>query len=149
MISNLGEPKLLMSNSKSNFLEQYSHSIQCNDLGIYFADSSEKVSYPEDGNNNCYEIEENSFWFRHRNNCIIEMIKNFRSSTDGSIFDIGGGNGFVAKGLMDAGFEVVMVEPGIRGVRNGKKRGLPHVICATTHTANLNQEPYPLSGYLM
>ena len=107
---------------------------------------AEQISYPEDGNNNCYEIEENSFWFRHRNNCIIEMIKNFRSSTDGPIFDIGGGNGFVAKGLMDAGFDIVMVEPGTKGAWNAKKRGVPHVICATTHTAKFQPGRIPAIG---
>lgn len=112
--------------------------------GIYYAKSSETISYPDDGHDNCFEIEENSFWFRHRNNCIIEMIKNFYSPTDGSIFDVGGGNGFVAKGLIDAGLEVVLVEPGPVGSMNAKKRGVPHIICATTHTAQL--EPMTIPG---
>lgn len=114
--------------------------------GIYYAKSSETISYPDDGNDNCFEIEENSFWFRHRNNCIIEIIKNFRSSTDGPIFDVGGGNGFVAKGLLDARLEVVLVEPGPAGAMNAKKRGVPHVICATTHTAQFKPGSIPAIG---
>jgi hypothetical protein len=62
--------------------------------GIYYAGSSEKVSYPDSGNDNCFEIEENSFWFHHRNNCIIEMIRNYPPTGNGPIFDVGGGNGF-------------------------------------------------------
>jgi SAM-dependent methyltransferase len=91
-------------------------------------------------------IEENSFWFRHRNNCIIEMIKNFRSPTDGPIFDVGGGNGFVTKGLMHEGLEVVLVEPGANGAMNAKKRGVDHVICATTYTAKFQPGTIPAVG---
>ena len=74
------------------------------------------------------------------------MIKKFRSPTDGPIFDVGGGNGFVTKGLMDAGLEVVLVEPGPAGSRNAKNRGVPHVICATTHTAQLKPMTIPAIG---
>ena len=74
------------------------------------------------------------------------MIKNFRSSTDGPIFDIGGGNGFVAKGLLDAGLEVVLVEPGTNGATNAKKRGVDHVICATTYTAKFQPSTIPAIG---
>jgi SAM-dependent methyltransferase len=135
-----------MSNPKSSFIEHFSSSITCKDDGIYYADSSDTISYPHDGNDNCFEVEENSFWFRHRNNCIIEIIKNFRSSKDGPIFDVGGGNGFVSKGLLDAGLEVVLVEPGKKGVINAKKRGIPHVICATTHTAKFQPGTIPSIG---
>ena len=46
--------------------------------GIFYAKNTEMISYPDEYNELCFEVEENSFWFRHRNNCIIEMIKNFR-----------------------------------------------------------------------
>ena len=135
-----------MSKPKSSFIEHFSNSIKYNSDGIYYADSSEIISYPDNGNVNCFEIEENSFWFRHRNNCIIKMIKNFHSSTDGPIFDVGGGNGFVAKGLLDAGLEVALVEPGPTGAINAKKRGVAHVICATTHTAQFKAGTIPAIG---
>jgi len=135
-----------MSVSDQAFINQFSSSIQCGDHGIYFADSIETISYPDEYNDLCFEVEENSFWFRHRNDCIIEMIKNYRSSKDGPIFDVGGGNGFVAKGLLDAGLDVVLVEPGPAGALNAKKRGLPHVICATTHTAKFKSGTIPAIG---
>jgi len=113
---------------------------------IYYAIDSEKISYPEDGNDSCFEIEENSFWFRHRNSCIIEMIDNHPSPNSGPIFDVGGGNGFVAKGLLDVGLDVVLVEPGPHGAMNAKKRGVPHVICATTHTAKFKSGTIPAIG---
>ena len=135
-----------MSISDQSFIEQFSSSITCKADGIYYADSSETISYPESGNDDCFEIEENSFWFRHRNDCIIEMVKNSPPIMNGPIFDIGGGNGFVAKGLMNAGWDTVVVEPGASGARNAKKRGLPHVICATTLTAKFESETLPAIG---
>ena len=74
------------------------------------------------------------------------MIKNFRSSTDGPIFDVGGRNGFVAKELLDAGLDVVLVEPGPAGAMNAKKRGGAHVICSTTHTAQFKSGSIPAIG---
>ncbi len=35
-----------------------------------------------------------------------------RFPPDGPFLDIGGGNGFVAKGLLAAGFSCILVEPG-------------------------------------
>jgi len=135
-----------MSISDQSFIKQFSSSITCNADGIYYEDSSETISYPESGNDDCFGVEENSFWFRHRNDCIIEMVKNSPPIMNGPIFDIGGGNGFVAKGLMNAGWDTVVVEPGASGARNAKKRGLPHVICATTLTAKFESETIPAIG---
>ena len=109
--------------------------LQRGEDGIYYAAASEAISYPEVGNKACFEVEDQSFWFRHRNDCIRELVKKFPPRGKGPIFDVGGGNGFVAKGLMDAGWDVVLVEPGPSGARNAKKRGLEHVICGTTHSA--------------
>ena len=117
-----------MNIPKQNFIKQFSSSISWKDDGIYYADSSENVSYPDNGNDNCFEIEDTSFWFRHRNHCIVEMVRNYPPTGNGPIFDVGGGNGFVAQGLINAGWETVVVEPVVSGARNAKKRGLPNVI---------------------
>jgi 2-polyprenyl-3-methyl-5-hydroxy-6-metoxy-1,4-benzoquinol methylase len=114
--------------------------------GIWFATEQEAVSYPSEGNNQCFEIEDKSFWFQHRNACIVELVKNFPPRGNGPISDVGGGNGFVAKGLMDAGWDVMLVEPGPAGARNAKKRGLQHVICATTQAAGFKPGSMPAIG---
>lgn len=67
--------------------------------GIYYAKSAARISYPEKGNENFMQIEEDSFWFRHRNDVIVESVNQF--SADKIFFDIGGGNGFVSKKLHD------------------------------------------------
>ena len=135
-----------MKNSDQSLITNFCNSGTYAESGIYFVHTSDKISYPDEYNELCFEVEDNSFWFIHRNNCIIEMIKNYRSSSDGPIFDIGGGNGFVAKGLLNAGLEVVLVEPGPAGAMNAKKRGVPHVICATTHTAKFKPGTIPAIG---
>jgi hypothetical protein len=122
------------------------HKLLLRNDGIYYASGSEAISYPEEANDACFEVEDRSFWFQHRNACIVEMVRNFPSDGRGPIFDVGGGNGFVAKGLLDAGWDVVLLEPGPAGARNSKKRGLPHVICATTQSAGFSSGTLPAIG---
>jgi SAM-dependent methyltransferase len=89
-------------------------------------------------------IEDVSFWFRHRNRCILAMMEAHRP--DGAIFDIGGGNGCVAAVMSRAGFEVVLVEPGLGGARNAQKRGVSQIVCATTGTARFKPQSMPAIG---
>ena len=96
--------------------------------GIWQCKSSSPVSYPEWGNDACFKVEDVSFWFRHRNACILEAIKQFPPS--GPLFDVGGGNGFVAKAIQDTGFEVVLLDPGSTGPYNAKQRGIQNVVRA-------------------
>ena len=135
-----------MNQNKIPFFLDIVDSLQLSEDGIYYSDPSNSVSYPEEGNKLCYEVEDQSFWFSHRNSCIIEMIRNYPPQNKGPIFDIGGGNGFVAKGLLDEGWDVVLLEPGQTGAKHAKKRGIPNVVCATTHTAKLKQGTLPAIG---
>jgi len=96
--------------------------------GTWRCKSASPVSYPEWGNEACFQVEDASFWFRHRNACILEAMKQYPPS--GPVFDVGGGNGFVAKGMQDIGFEVVLLEPGAAGSRNAQRRGIQNVVCA-------------------
>lgn len=89
------------------------------------------VSYPEDGNKNCFRVEDHSLWFRHRNRCIAEAMRQYPPAQP--LFDIGGGNGYVSQHLWSAGIECVLVEPGSAGAYNARvHRKLPHVVCSTT-----------------
>ena len=58
---------------------------------------------------------------------------------DNTIYDVGGGNGFVSKGLSECGYNTVLVEPGIYGVRNAQKRGLENLICSTFQDAKFEE----------
>jgi len=100
------------------------------EYGILRSDKTVALSYPSTGNDVCFSLEDTSFWFRHRNNCILEAVRRF--PPEGEILDIGGGNGYVTKRLLDEGFPAILLEPGLSGAYNGKVgRRLPHVICTT------------------
>ena len=60
--------------------------LQLGEDGIYYTTGSEAISYPEEGNEACFQIEDQSFWFRHRNNCIRELVRNFPLRGKGPIF---------------------------------------------------------------
>ena len=90
--------------------------------GFWNSSKISAVSYEEEHNDICFGVEEKSFWFTHRNRCILSAVRLL--PPPGAFFDVGGGNGYVAKAIQDAGFEVVLVEPGLPGVRNARRRGL-------------------------
>src|SRR5690606_3917430 len=96
---------------------------------------SETISYPTEGHSHCFLVEDNSYWFGHRNDCIMAILKRF--SPQGPLLDVGGGNGYVTQRLLQEGFEASLLEPGREGAFNAKKyRNIPEVICATLDTAN-------------
>lgn len=101
--------------------------------GIYKAKDTQPISYPEEGNEMCMQIEQDSFWFNHRNDVIASAVQRF--SPHATFFDIGGGNGFVAMRLQAEGLATVLVEPGPQGARNAKSRNIQHVICSTLEAA--------------
>ena len=127
-------------------LSDYTNGLKKRQDGIWYASKTDKVSYPRKGNEQCFGIEDKSFWFQHRNACVIQLVKKYPPRAGGPMFDLGGGNGFVAKGLIDAGWEVVLVEPGPVGARNAKARGLQHVVCASAKKAGLKLGSIPAIG---
>jgi 2-polyprenyl-3-methyl-5-hydroxy-6-metoxy-1,4-benzoquinol methylase len=114
--------------------------------GIWYSSENENISYPIDGNDACFRIEDSSFWFKHRNAWIKVIVTAFPPGDKGAIFDVGGGNGYVSAGLAQAGFNAVLVEPGGAGAANARQRGLNNVICATTDTANFHPNSLPAVG---
>jgi SAM-dependent methyltransferase len=111
--------------------------------GVWCSKNRSMVSYPDDGNDGCFQVEDGSYWFAHRNQCIIEAVHQFPPT--GTIYDIGGGNGFVAKGLLQAGWDTAVVEPG-HGAFNAARRGLKKVICAALEDTGLKQKSLPAAG---
>lgn len=114
--------------------------------GLWYSNNSQPVYYPSEGNDAYFNIEEDSFWFKHRNNCILSIVKLYPPEEGGAIFDIGGGNGFVSLGLTKAGYDVALVEPGKKGALNAKHRGIQTVICATTDSAKFKPYSLPTVG---
>lgn len=112
--------------------------------GICYRDKPYEASYPEDGHALYAAIEETSYWFAHRNRILVERITNLVGS--GPFFDIGGGNGIVARALIDAGTETVLVEPGPTGARNARDRGVTHVLCSSLEDAGFYPGSLPAAG---
>ncbi len=104
----------------------------------------QEIAYPEEGNLNCLALEADSFWFEHRNRCIQAVVRRF--PPPGIIVDVGGGNGYVALGLQQAGFRVALVEPGRQGVQNARLRGVETLICSTLEDAGFPAESLPAVG---
>jgi SAM-dependent methyltransferase len=112
--------------------------------GIWGTPRAQAVSYPSGGHAVNRDLEDDSFWFRHRNRCIVELAR--AHPPGGTLFDVGGGTGFVASGLRQAGFDVVLVEPGFEGARFGRERGLEPVVCATLDEAGFAPHSLPAAG---
>lgn len=112
--------------------------------GIWVARDQTEVSYPAEGNENCFAIEDASFWFRHRNNVISHLVRDL--SPADTFFDIGGGNGCVSNALQRAGIDVVLVEPGPQGARNAMQRGVSTVIQSTLEDAGFSPGTLPSVG---
>lgn len=102
--------------------------------GIWYSLSTDTISYPEEGNSLCYQLEDNSYWFAHRNACLSFLIEKY--GNEGVFADVGGGNGFVSAMLQENGHNVVLVEPGSIGCLNARKRGVENVVCARLEDIN-------------
>ena len=117
--------------------------LELREPGIWFSRSRAPVSYPARGNADCLQLEDGSFWFRHRNRCIVSVARRFGEA---AFLDIGGGNGFVARGLMDAGIDCALIEPGIDGALAARARGVDPVICATIEDVALRPASVAAAG---
>ena len=120
-------------------IQKISDKLEQDERGIWRAGVNTPLSYPDEGNDVFLAVEDRSFWFKHRNNCISTVVERFISPADGVFLDVGGGNGFVSLGLCNAGFDVVWVEPGPAGAANARQRGLEHVICSTSQEAGFHE----------
>jgi 2-polyprenyl-3-methyl-5-hydroxy-6-metoxy-1,4-benzoquinol methylase len=106
--------------------------------GIWYSKNNGSISYPTKGNEECFEIEDTSYWFKHRNKILCHVIQNF-SNTE-AFFDVGGGNGYVTKALQESGLNAYLVEPGIYGINNAAQRGVKNLINATLQNCEFKKE---------
>lgn len=127
-------------------LTLFADGLQRNPDGVWRGRGTEPVSYPAAGNDACFAVEDSSFWFAHRNACLLALLRQFPAI--GPFFDIGGGNGCVAATLQsEGGLPVVLVEPGAAGVRHAQTRGLHTVVQATLKEARFHNGSLPAIGF--
>lgn len=119
--------------------------LACDASGIWRSEGdAQKVDFPEDGHASCFRLEDDSFWFAHRNACITSALRGH--AFDGPLLDVGGGNGAVSKALENAGIPTVLLEPGPEGARNAKLRGLDNVVCSTLERAGFAAGSFGAAG---
>ncbi len=94
---------------------------------IWYSPAQDEISYPKEGYIDMFRIEDNSFWFNHRNNCLLPLVKKY--AFENIFLDVGGGNGFVTKFLANSDIEAILVEPGKQAVLNAKRRGVKNIFC--------------------
>lgn len=126
-------------------IEELSDTLAKDSNGIYTTAANREVSYAPDGHAHCFQVEDDSFWFRHRNACIAAMIRNH--PFEGPLLDIGGGNGYVSQLLVREGYDVALLEPGPTGAHNAFfQRALKHVVCSTVEDAAFHRESFGALG---
>jgi SAM-dependent methyltransferase len=101
------------------------------------------VNYPTDEHRISADIEEHSFWFAHRNRCVVSMVRRF--PPDGPLLDIGGGNGIVSVALKAASQLPIVMEPRAHAARVAGERGLP-VIEAEFQSTRLAESLLPAAA---
>jgi hypothetical protein len=144
MIPHSSKGEMDSSQMASAPLSDIATAIELREEGFWAAKRLSKISFPADGNRYCFAVEDSSFWFEHRNECILDTLSLF--PPNGRFFDIGGGNGFVANAIQTSGRDVVLIEPDLDGVRNAHKRGIRQIIWGTVEEAGLRQGTMPAIG---
>ena len=111
--------------------------------GYWILPQQARISFPAGAHETLAAIEEASFWFNHRNRVIASVVRRF--APPGTLFDIGGGNGYVSLGLRAAGIDVAMIEPGAAGAKMALARGLP-VLQAPFEELQAPENTIPAAG---
>jgi len=90
------------------------------------------------------QLEDTSFWHKHRGLCILEAVK--RWYTGVSFVDVGAGCGYNAEVLTKAGYEVTVFEPRINRAEVCKTRGIKNIVCASFSRDTVNTASVPAVG---
>ncbi len=112
--------------------------------GIWRSTTTGDVSYPSDGNSICADVEDSSFWYRHRAK-VLELIMELYPTAPW-LLDIGGGNGVVSADLSSRGLPAVLLNPDPEGVRNARLRGIKDVICGRLEDVGFAADVVPAIG---
>jgi SAM-dependent methyltransferase len=112
-------------------LQEFIKNVSRGEDGVWRTTAQSGVSYPDQGHDTCHGVEDDSFWFAHRNRCISALIGHDPPDRGLPFADVGGGNGYVASMVKDLGFHVVLVEPGASGIAHARERGIGELVQAS------------------
>ena len=98
--------------------------------GTWFTrDADARVDFPESVHDVLGDVEEDSLWFRARNQLIEAALRS--TGLPDSFWDIGAGGGVVSGYLAARGTDVIAVEPTVDGARRAAKRHGVTAVCGT------------------
>ena len=102
------------------------------------------ISFPKDAHLDLIKIENNSFWFNHRNQIIESVIRNY--PFNGDFADIGGGNGYQLMKIaeLNKSNKNILIEPSNQGCINAKKREIKEIHNVTFEDFDFDE--YDISG---
>lgn len=112
--------------------------------GVWHTENSAEIHFPDDVHDDLFAIEDESFWFRHRNRVIEDALRSSGMPT--GLWEIGAGNGCVAHYLQRRGMAVATVEPMAAGALNSARRGIEAVVCGRFESLGLPDNSLPAVG---
>lgn len=112
--------------------------------GTWSSDARRPISYADEHHGVCRDIDADSFWFTHRNRCILACVQKY--SPGGFILDVGGGNGVVTSMLQSSGIECALLEPSHVAVQHARERGVRHRILSSLEDARIVDGSVPAVG---
>ncbi len=74
-----------------------------------------------------FDIEDNSWWFQYKYRVLRYFADKFFLK-DKRIYDIGGGNGYIAGRFVADGYNMGLIEPAYEACLNAKKRGVSYLV---------------------
>lgn len=92
----------------------------------WIAGGEESISYEPHLHGENKVFEEESFWFRQRNQVFLELLSRF--AAEPPLLDVGGGTGIVGKFLTENGFPAVNIEPTPSGAAYSLARAVPTIV---------------------
>lgn len=112
--------------------------------GVWMSDRTSAISHPDEYQQWYLAVEDTSYWFQHRADCVVACLNLYAPA--GPVLDIGGGNGHVSLAMKRAGFEIVLLEPSMEGVKNARHRGIEPVLCTTLEDSGLKEHCVAAAG---
>jgi len=112
--------------------------------GFWVGPETEGLHYDSARSLHWREAEDGSGWHRHRAAVVADVLAAF--GPGGPVIDMGGGNGFVSRALVESGIPSVLVEPVNEAVRTAYDRGLRPVVCSTVEAARFRPGLLPAVG---
>ena len=112
--------------------------------GIWTTNNTSSYSYRDNGHAFINEVEEDSFWYSHRNRCIIHLLKKYEVDL---IVDVGGGSGLLSQQMARNNIKSILIEPAIKGVHMASKRGVSYIIHGSFADCTFKEESMSNFGF--